>query len=235
MYHRYRFACDFCEGKDVLEVACGAGQGLGLLAKKAKRVFGGDFTEKLLRGGMRYYRGRIPFIRLDAHYLPFKNESFDVILLYEALYYLSKPEIFFSEVKRLLRKGGILLIAMVNKDWKEFNPSPYSTHYFSVPELEELLKRYGFQAKFFAAFPVSSKGIKGKVLSEIRKMAVSLHLIPKTMKGKEFLKKIFYGQLIPLKDEIEEGICEYYPPVLISPKNPNFEYKIIYGIAWKEE
>jgi len=28
MYARYRFASEFCDGKDVIEVACGSGQGL---------------------------------------------------------------------------------------------------------------------------------------------------------------------------------------------------------------
>ena len=38
LYTRYKWASQFIEGKDVLEVACGAGQGLGYLAKKAKKV-----------------------------------------------------------------------------------------------------------------------------------------------------------------------------------------------------
>jgi cyclopropane fatty-acyl-phospholipid synthase-like methyltransferase len=32
LYHRYHFASAFCQGKEVLEVACGAGMGLGYLA-----------------------------------------------------------------------------------------------------------------------------------------------------------------------------------------------------------
>lgn len=51
------------------------------------------------------------------------------------------------------------------------------------------------------------------------------------MKGKEFLKKIFYGKLLPLKEEIEDGICEYVPPVSIPSHIPNFEYKVIYALA----
>jgi 2-polyprenyl-3-methyl-5-hydroxy-6-metoxy-1,4-benzoquinol methylase len=46
LYHRYHFAAGFCEGKDVLEVACGAGQGLGYLARKAKSVVGGDYGRR---------------------------------------------------------------------------------------------------------------------------------------------------------------------------------------------
>ena len=51
------------------------------------------------------------------------------------------------------------------------------------------------------------------------------------MKGKELLKKIFYGNLVLLNEEIEEGICEYKPPERISSETPNFECKVIYAVA----
>ena len=60
---------------------------------------------------------------------------------------------------------------------------------------------------------------------------VSLHLIPKTMKGKEFLKRIFFGKLIPLPPEIKDGMSEFNPPVSIAHDTPNFEYKVIYAVA----
>jgi len=63
------------------------------------------------------------------------------------------------------------------------------------------------------------------------KIAVAFHLIPKRMKRKELLKKIFYGKLILLKEEIEEGVCEYKPPERISSDRPNFEYKVLYSVA----
>src|SRR2546427_9416346 len=88
LYTRYHFAADHCLGKVVLEVACGAGQGLGYLAKKAKLVVGGDYTENLLRVAQRSYNRRVPLLHLDAHALPFRDSSFDVVLLYEAIYYL---------------------------------------------------------------------------------------------------------------------------------------------------
>jgi len=51
------------------------------------------------------------------------------------------------------------------------------------------------------------------------------------MAGKELLKKIFYGKLIPLKEEIEDGICEYKAPERISTDTRNSEYKVIYAVA----
>ena len=77
-----------------------------------------------------------------------------------------------------------MLIATVNKDWTEFNPSPFSTSYFSVPELSKSLQKNGFKVERYGAFLVLPKTPKEKIVASNRKMAVALHLIPKTMKGK---------------------------------------------------
>jgi ubiquinone/menaquinone biosynthesis C-methylase UbiE len=231
MFHRYCFAANFSQGKEILEVACGAGQGLGYLAKKAKRVFGGDYTEKLIKDAKRYYKERVPLLRLDAHFLPFRDQSFDAVILYEAIYYLAHPEQFLDEARRVLRKEGVLLLATFNKDWSEFNPSPFSTRYFSVPELGALLGEKEFKTEIYGVFSVLPKGAKEKIITTIRKAAVALHLIPKTMKGKELIKKIFYGRLQPLKEEIEEGVCEYVPPFPVPSDIANHVYKVIYSVA----
>jgi len=125
----------------------------------------------------------------------------------------------------------MLLIAMVNKDWAEFNPSPFSTRYFSVPELSKLLHKTGFNVGFYGAFSTLPNGLKEKVIAVIKRTAVALHLIPKTMKGKEFLKRIFFGELTPLPQEVKDGMAEYNPPVPISSDFANFEYKVIYAVA----
>lgn len=231
-YHRYRTAADYCEGKDVLEVACGIGQGLGYLARKARKVVGGDFTESLVQSGRRHYQDRIPLYRLDAHHLPFKDHSFDVVILFEAIYYLSRPDLFLSECRRVLRPNGVVLIATVNKDWKDFNPSPFSTRYFSAGELGSLLEEHGFRCELFGAFPVGENSAKSSLVSLIKKTAVSLHLVPKTMKGKELLKRIFYGKLIELPAEISEpfpGLPEYVPPLPIDSLPDARCYQVLYA------
>jgi len=124
-----------------------------------------------------------------------------------------------------------LLIAAVNKDWAEFNPSPFSTRYFSVPELGKLLQENGFKVEFYGAFSTLPNGLKEKVIAIIKKIAVALHLIAKTMKGKEFFKRIFFGKLIPLPPEIQYGMADYTPHIPISSDFANFEYKVIYAVA----
>ena len=124
-----------------------------------------------------------------------------------------------------------MLIATVNKDWSEFNPSPFSTQYFSVLELGKLLQDNGFNVEFYGAFSTLPNGLKDEAIAIIKRIAVALHLIPKTMKGKEFLKRIFFGKLIPLPSEIKDRMAEYSPPIPIPHDAPNFEYKVIYAVA----
>ena len=236
LYHRYKFASQFCKGRDVLEVACGGGIGLGFLAKKAKKVVGGDIDREILEIAKDTYRGsnNIEIYQLDAENIPFENNSFDVILLYEAIYYLTHPERLINEARRVLRKGGRLIICTVNKDWSDFNPSPYSVKYFSVPELSSLIKCKFERVDFYGAFSTEGNGLRDSFVSFIKRTAVNLHLMPKTMKGKELFKRLFFGKLYPLPAEIKEDIAEYSKPVPIASDSPNSSYKVIFAVGCKE-
>ena len=233
LYQRYRFARDFCKDKEVLEVACGGGMGLGYLAKVAKKVVGGDLDKNILKYPLEYYKGRdkIEIREFDALNLPFENKSFDVVILYEAIYYLARPEKFVSEAHRVLKEDGVLLICSVNKDWADFNPSPCSIKYFSAPDLYSLTNQKFSKVELFGAFPASKGGIKNKIISSIKKTAILLKLIPKTMKGKEIYKRIFFGKLLTLPSEIEDGEIEYSPPVPISSDQPNNQFKVLFSEA----
>jgi len=238
MYSRYSFASGFCGGKDVLEVACGSGQGLGFLAKKAKKVIGVDIDTQLLQIAGRYYsqRDNIQFSLADAHQLPFADNSFDVVILYEAIYYLAHPERFINEAGRVLRKEGVLLICTANKDWADFNPSPYSYKYFSAPGLVDLLSSNRFiKVGIYGNCPVKDKTIRSKVISYLKRMVVTYHLMPKTMKGKEFFKRLFFGKLTFLPSEIEECGAPYYEPVPVLSGIPNSEYKVIFAVGHVEK
>ena len=204
MYTRYALAVKYAEGKDVLEVACGAGVGLGLLARVARRTVAGDIDERNLAVAHRTYaeRSGVALNRFDAQSLPFRSASFDVVLLYEALYYLPAAEAFFREAWRVLRPGGTLLTSTVNCRWAEFNPSPFSVKYYDAVELSRALESRGFGVEMYASFPASNGGVRSGVIGALRRFAVSFHLIPRTMKGKQMLKRLFYGRLRPIPTEL---------------------------------
>ena len=231
LVNRYVFAAGFCDGRDVLEVACGTGQGLGLLATRARSVVGGDYTEKLVARAAEHYRGRLPLLRLDAHALPFADGSFDVVILYEAIYYLADADRFVQECRRLLRPNGVVVVGTVNREWSDFNPSPFTHKYYSAAELRALLARHSFDVEVCGAFPAQPDSLMGWVLSVVKRAAVALHLIPKTMKGKELLKRLVYGKLEELGPEVDEGMAAYVEPDPVDAQGSATTHTILYAVG----
>src|ERR1035437_9187839 len=142
--HRYYWGGTFCAGKDVIEAACGIGPGLGYLAARARTFCAGDVTPGILAIAQRQYGGRVELRQFDAQEMPFDDNSKDVIILFEAMYYLPSAETFIGECRRVLRDRGKVLIVTANKDLYDFNRSPYSTRYYGVVELNEVFTRSGF-------------------------------------------------------------------------------------------
>jgi SAM-dependent methyltransferase len=232
LYTRYAFGATLAKGRDVLEVACGGGAGLGYLAKNARRVIGGDYTAPLLARAARYYQGEIPLLRLDAHALPFRSGSFGAVLLYEALYYLVEPDRFIAEAGRVLRPPGCLVISTVNPEWSDFNPSPLSTRYLSGRELVSLLSEHGFLTEIFGAFPVIRASAKERAVSAMRRAAVRLHLIPSSMKGKELLKRLFLGRLVAFPLEVTDAMAPYCSPAhLRANAAPIRDFKVLFAVG----
>jgi len=229
---RYQFARQFARDKDVLEVACGTGIGLGYLARIARKIIGGDIDEKNVSIAKNYYQGKkgIKVCLLDAHNLNFPEKSFDLVLLYEAIYYLKNPEKFVLEAKRVLKDNGVLIIGTVNKEWEDFHPSSYTYRYFSVSEIRSLLSKYFSGVEIFGGFPVKNEGIKNKCFSLIKKTASRLNLIPGNLKARTYLKRIFMGKLYPIPQEVNEAMSKYSEPILLGSE-VDTRFKIIYGIG----
>jgi len=231
MCTRYVFAARLSDGRDVLEVGCGAGQGLGVLRGRARRVIGADYTHGLLEMARTHYGARVPLTRVDAQRLPFRNGSFDIVVLYEALYYLAQPQAFVAEARRVLRPDGRLVLCTVNREWADFNPSPFSTGYHSAAELRVLLEGGGFNTTLFAAFPAQRATTRDRAVSAVKRFAVAFGLVPKTMRGKRLLKRVFLGRLVSFPPEIHEDMAAYHEPVPVNGGGPVDGYKVVYAIG----
>ena len=106
-------------GERVLDVACGT----GLVSFAAANAVGpaGDVLGVDLSGGMvdaarqrAQQRGvsNAAFVRMDAERLALPDASFDVVLCALGLMYMPEPEQALREMRRVLRPGGRLVVAV---------------------------------------------------------------------------------------------------------------------------
>lgn len=228
---RYYWAAGYVEGKDVLEVACGAGQGLGCLAARARRVVAGDITPGLVERARRHYGARVQIDVMDAMALPQPTASLDVVLLFEAIYYLPDAERFVQECRRVLRPGGCVLLVTANKDLFDFNPSPHSHRYYGVNELGQLFGNHGFTCRFFGGTRVDGVSWRQRLLRPVKATAVRFNLMPKTMGGKKLLKSLVFGKLVKMPAEIRGDTSDYQAPESIPNGTADQVHKVLFLAA----
>jgi SAM-dependent methyltransferase len=228
MSHRYTWAAQFCHGKDVAEVACGSGQGLGILGSVSKSLEAGDYSEKVLRVARLYYGGRLNLVRLDAQSLPYADRSKDVIILFEAIYYLPDASRFVRECRRVLRPGGCVLLATANKDLWDFNPSPLSHRYYGAAELPALFRGDGFQTSVYGYMPIGQVSLRQRALRPMKRFAIALGVMPKTLKGKRFLKRFVFGKLVKMPAELVPLDGHFEFPAQLSGTEPDRIHKVLY-------
>lgn len=229
--HRYHWAARKSSGKDVLEVACGAGQGLGVLNSVAKSVTAGDISPEVLEAASKTYGTTIPLHIFGADHLPFADAQFDVVLLFEAIYYLPNIPKFLSETKRVLRPEGTLLVVTANRDLYDFTPSPFSHRYFGVVELRDALSKAGFTSSFFALIDTRTVSMRQRLLRPVKTIATRLGLVPKTMHGKKWLKQLFFGEMAIMPGDISQCQIDYTEPKRIVSDKPEMTHKVIYCSA----
>jgi ubiquinone/menaquinone biosynthesis C-methylase UbiE len=232
MCDRYYWAKQYCDGKDVIEMGCGTGQGLGYLHSISKTFKASDVSDEVLEQPREHYGDRVEIITADAMAMPFEDNSADAILLYEALYYVPDAQKFFAEAQRVLRPNGHLLIVTANKDLYDFNPSPHSHKYLGTAELTNELGALGFEITEMAGgTPLEKLSMKQRILRPVKQIVVKLGLMPKTMAGKKLLKRLVFGQMVEMPAEITADMCDYTAPKPIDKDTACTTHKVIYCAA----
>lgn len=116
---RYLFACSYCDGKTVVDAGCGYGYGSGILSAlgKAARIKSIDINADVVKdAALRWGEMNINFVIDDCETLATcLNDSADIVVSYENIEHLSKPNEFLKSAKRVLKKGGLLLCSTPDK------------------------------------------------------------------------------------------------------------------------
>lgn len=204
---RYHLAARLARGRDVCELGGGSGMGYSWIAREAKSFIGTDITPRLVARSRETTRGRVAVAVVDATRLPFRDARFDLLLLFEAIYYLPSASAFLDECRRVLRPGGLLLVCSASRRRPGFVQSPRSTAYFDAEELRRLFADHGFTVDIQGAFAAAPPGAKARVLTAGLGVANKLRLVPRTLEGRARLKRWLHSDMVPLPDQVnpEDG------------------------------
>lgn len=95
---------------DVLELACGTGILSVQLAGNVKMLEATDFSEEMIKQAkQKCHSSRLHFSVQDATALPYAPETFDAVIISNALHIMPEPEKALAEIRRVLKPGGILI------------------------------------------------------------------------------------------------------------------------------
>lgn len=96
--------------KEVLEIATGPGLLAKHVAPAAKRMIATDYSEGMIAQAKKGdCTENLSFEIADAMSLPYQSDSFDAVLIANALHIVPDPEQVLSEIDRVLRPGGLLI------------------------------------------------------------------------------------------------------------------------------
>ena len=97
---------------NVLDVGCGTGPVIELLAKKypEKHFVGLDITPAMIEAARSKGLPNAEFVVGDAENLPFGDGGFDAVLCSNSFHHYPNPGAFLREAHRVLRPGGKLIL-----------------------------------------------------------------------------------------------------------------------------
>lgn len=112
--HRLAHAAEIRQGQHALDVACGTGILTRVIAERVGTdgsVSGVDVNPGMLAVA-NHIAPEIEWHEGDAEALPFEGDSFDAVLCQFGLMLFSSPKTALQEMKRVLRPGGHLAVAV---------------------------------------------------------------------------------------------------------------------------
>ncbi len=226
---------DMFKDKDVLDIGCGAaGKSLYYLSLGAKSVTGMDIVasyekeayaleDKLGLSGFKFVVG-------DAANTKFDDNSFDTVIMNDAMEHVSKPDKVLKEVYRILKPGGKLYV-----NFPPYN-HPYGAHLsdaIGIPWVhlffsdKTLIKGYKELVKDLpdgenrVNFRISKKPDGTEYFSYINKM--NIKWFNELVRNTEF--KVEYYKEVPLRN--------FFKPLAQMPVTRDCFVKMVVGVLKK--
>lgn len=142
---------------------------------------------------------RSPDVVGDAHNLPFSDEEFEMILCTEVLEHLKDPRRAIAEMRRVLKKEGVLIVT--TRFIYPLHDSPHDYWRFTKYGLKELFKEWEItelvsETEVFSTIAVLLQRIAFQTTLRLNKIAkLSLFVLAYAFNHLNFLVKNEYGDI----------------------------------------
>lgn len=131
------------EAGEILDVGCGSGQFIEILVrslKSFKTITGVDVDKESLREANEKFQGKeFRFLKAGSQELPFEDEAFDTVVISKALHHVEDPVASLTEMKRVLKQGGYLLINEMHRDGLTETQESHKLYHHLRSEIDNLL------------------------------------------------------------------------------------------------
>ncbi|WP_427551608.1 methyltransferase domain-containing protein [Methylomonas sp. MS20] len=143
---RYKFACLFAQGKNVLDFGCGTGYGAAMLSEVAEKVIGLDIDINANKWACNtHYNSNLKFHLCDDLGEGLKSGSFDLITCFEMIEHVDQitQTATIKSISRLLQSDGILIISTPNPEVTQlYGENPYHLREMNELEFVEILAEH---------------------------------------------------------------------------------------------
>jgi malonyl-CoA O-methyltransferase len=218
----------------ILDLGSGTGYGSRILKQRFKkaRYYQNDISVDMLKTARKHspkFFSKNHFLCADAARMPVKDNQFDLVFSSLMLQWCNDLDLVFSEIKRMLKPGGIFMFASFGPDtlkelresWQQADDHIHVNAFVDMHDIGDSLMRHGMEA------PVLSVEHIVLTYDECKKLMRDLKNIGahninegrrKTLTGKQRLNKVI----------------EHYETFRTNDKLPA-TYEVVYGHAWRPE
>lgn len=196
---------DFGKAK-VLDIGTGSGDIAHELSKKAKKVVSIDLVDE------RKQKKGYVFKLVKDESLPFKNDSFDIVVTNHVVEHTPNQKKHLREATRVLKPGGYIYLATPNKYW-------LSDPHYKLPFISWLPRKVSqsylqlFQKTEWDIYPLSALGVK-KYLTALE-VTNALPLLLRSSASTKLDTWSFFTKICKHLPYQVLNLTQYFSPTLI--------------------
>ena len=141
------------------DLGCGTGELIHYIKEKAPVIIGVDSSARMLAEARKRFvpKNGAPDLRLgELEHLPLRDGEAELAIISMVLHHLSDPVLAIQEAERILKPGGVLIIAELNKHQDETMRKAYGDRWlgFHSDEIKTFLQSAGLSLQHVRSYPI---------------------------------------------------------------------------------